>query len=233
MSIISIILLFFLLQIISSILINKSIVNNTISMCINKIYDLAETGDIIYFRWHTMDIDHEIISPFTHIGMIIVIGNIKYIIETHLAGDTSNIGVLTGGVNLYPLKLRINNYEGYTFLSKLNQINRPTDINVQDFITKIKDYKQNIPFQNDYKGYFINNCLAKRVLSIEPEKTQEMFCSEFIGFCLNELNITNNDFNFKCLVPIDFRYIKLNNQLLYRDLIKIIKSNNLNNLNNL
>lgn len=194
-------------------------------MFINDAYNLAETGDIIYFRWNTVAFEHEILSPFTHIGIVIIKSDgIKYILETHLAGDTSNIGIFSGGVNIYPLKLRLENYKGHKFISKLSNLFRPNYNDTQNFISKIDYYKKNIPFYDDYKEYFINHCLKNRIFYSELKDKNGMFCSEFIGYCLIELNIINKDFNFKCLVPGDFRFIKYNGKLLY-DTDNLIKIN--------
>lgn len=200
------------------------IIHMTTKMYIDDAYNLAETGDIVYFRWNTVAFEHELISPFTHIGIVIVKsdGN-KYILETHLSGDTNDIGIYKGGINIYPLKLRLTSYQGHKFISKLSNFARPSHKDIQDFIMKIDDYKNNIPFHDDYKGYFINNCLKNRIFNSELQNKKGMFCSEFIGYCLTQLNITSKDFNFKCLVPGDFRFIKYDNKLLYDkdNLIKI------------
>lgn len=203
--------------------IKNDLIYDTEQMHIDDIYDLCETSDIIYFRWNEVDFHHEIISPFTHIGMVVVKpDNQKYIIETHLSGDTSDIGTYRGGINVYPLKLRLNNYKGHTFLSKIKLEYKPNQNQIQDFILKINDYKSNIPFHDDYKGYFINNCLKNRLFNTPIEKKKGMFCSEFMGFCLKELNIVDDDFIFNCLVPGDFRYIKnKESKLIYQNLIKI------------
>ena len=202
------------------------IVYNTTKLNLDDAYDLAETGDIIYFRWKDVEFQHELISPFTHIGVVVSNqrSGEKYIIETHLAGDTSNMGVFTGGIHVYPFKLRLEKYEGHTFLSQLNDNDRPL-MNVPEFLGKVKQYKTTIPFHDDYNGYFKRNCLKNRICKncFDIEEKKGMFCSEFTAFCLKELGIVEQDFNHKCMVPGDFRYIENSDgRNIYKNLIKII-----------
>lgn len=229
------IILILLLLVCSVILNVLDILYYTKYINLDDAYDSVETGDLICFRWKEVALEHEFISPFTHIGMVIVKTNPitnkleKYIIETHLAGDTSDIGIYKGGINIYPLKLRINKYDGNIFLAKLDKSNRPRIENVNYFLSNTNKYKESLPFHDDYKGYFKNNCLKKRISTklncpkcFDIEEKNGLFCSEFVGFCLKELGILDSDFEHNCLVPGDFRFIKdSNNNILYKELLKI------------
>lgn len=204
----------------------NSILSNTVSRSRNDIINLADNGDLIYFRWNTVSFLHNIISPFTHIGVVIIKDNKKYIVETHSAGDTYNFGIYTGGVHIYPLNIRLNTYNGDIYLSQLKEKYRPNKIIIDDFVLHILKSKLKIPFYNEYVNYFTSKCLAKRNLKLTIKPKVGMFCSEFVGYCLKELKIVNNDFDYNCLAPGDFRYIKNddNTELLYNDkLIKLIK----------
>lgn len=219
-------ILYIILFVISIFLNINEILYKSLEKTVDEIYEMAETGDLVYFRWHEVDFKHEIISPFTHIGMIIELDNIKYIIETHLKGDTENIGVYTGGVHIYPLKLRLSKYEGYNFLTKLSTNAKPTNTDIMYFLENIDKYKE-IPFKNEYEDFYLQKCLKHNVCNdcfekSEPEQ-ESLMCSSFIGFCLKELKIVPRDFNYTCLTPNDFKFIKKNNKQIYNNIIKVKK----------
>jgi hypothetical protein len=184
---------------------------------LDEIYNLAENGDLIYFRWTKVSFLHEMISPFTHIGIIIINPetNEKLIVESHLAGDTKHIGNDKGGINTYPLKLRLSTYDGYTFLSKIKI--HPTDTDTLIFWRNLETFKSNIPFNNKYEEYFKKTCIKRRLCEgcFDVEKRDDMMCSEFVGFALKQLNILPKDFNHECLAPGDFRYINYINYINY------------------
>ena len=215
--IISLILLFIIHK-----LIHKSILlNDLINLNTNDVYELSETGDLIYFRWNEVALGNEMISPFTHIGMIIEINNKKYIIETHAKGDTKNMGVDTGGVHIYPLKMRLNYYEGNTFLVKIKNEYKPTYDNIKYFIEDINDLKA-IPFKENYKDFFYKKCIKRRVCDNcfgNEDITDTLMCSEFVGICLKKLKIVDDTFEYMCLAPYDFQFIKKNNSYIYENII--------------
>lgn len=191
---------------------------------LDEIYDIAETGDLVYFRWKEVVFSHEIISPFTHIGLIVIHPETKekLIVETHLAGDTSHIGIYKGGINIYPLKLRLSTYEGHAFLTKLKS--KPLERDSVKFWNNLKTFKSEIPFHDEYAEYFTKNCLKKRLCKncFDIDKKEGMFCSEFIGFALKQLNMVPQTFNHECLAPGDFRYIKNDKgEYLYGDIVKV------------
>lgn len=202
-----------------------TIVNTKKLKSLDEIYNLAENGDLIYFRWKEVSFFHEIISPFTHIGIIIINPETKekLIVESHLAGDTKHLGNDKGGIHTYPLKLRLSTYDGYTFLSKLKT--PPTDTDTSIFWKNIETFKSDIPFNNKYEEYFKKTCLKKRLCKgcFDTENKKDMFCSEFVGFALKQLNVLPKDFNHECLAPGDFRYINYNKEKLYGDIIAVKK----------
>jgi hypothetical protein len=208
--------------------IRKNYYINLNKIHINEICNLAETGDIIYFRWTDVDIMHEIVSPFTHIGLVIInpYTKHKYIIETHLKGDGKELGVLDGGIQQYNLNDRLQTYEGHTYLSKLKNVYKPNLDQVLKLISNFKAFKKDIPFYGDYSNYFKMNCIKYKLCNdcFTIEEKAGLFCSEFVGFCLKELQIVNNDFNYKCMTPGDFMYISdANKNLLYDDKLLQVK----------
>jgi hypothetical protein len=186
---------------------------------IDNTYESAKTGDLILFRWHSVDIFHEMISPFTHVGMVVELNHQKYILETHSPGDTLHMGYETGGVHLYPLKQRISMYKGSNFLLKLNK-----NYNISIDENMIVQY-YSIPFYDKYRQHYTEYCLPKKICNecISSKKLESMFCSQFIGFLLQETGILDKNVNIDCLIPNDFITIQNKNGKLYNELYKITK----------
>lgn len=176
-----------------------------------KFLDLVEPGDLILFKWHEVDILHEIFSSFTHVGIVIQIDDRLCILETHLKGDTKKMGYYTSGVNIYDLNQRIKEYEGDIFLLKLCQYQYKREVINQKILDKIEQYKQ-IPFYDKYREVYQNYCIPRLVQVDTHSKIQKegMFCSEFIGHILQDLDILDSSYDITCLTPSSF--IKLNNK---------------------
>ena len=80
-----------------------------------KLYDDCKTGDIIYFRWNSVNPLHEIFSKYTHMGMIVVMNNEKYIFENNPIKVAKMLGIDKSGAHLHNLQDRIDDYEGYIY----------------------------------------------------------------------------------------------------------------------
>lgn len=203
-----------------------------------------QTGDLVLFRWHTVDILHDIISPFTHVGIVIILNNKKYILETHLKGDTKHMGNEAGGVHLYELQKRIDMYDGDNFILKIKD-NLINDTNSQTLYNNFSLYSK-IPFHDNYTGHYKNYCLPKMACDkcFAYYERKGMFCSEFVGFLLQELKILDKKHPIDCLTPSSFLYLNIgndtnntnntnntndtnsaNNGLIYTDIYKIYKEN--------
>ena len=202
--IIIIILILIIIKIINFYIINinKKYIN------INNIDKYIKTGDIILFRHNKIDFIHEIISPFTHVGIIIIINNKSYILETHEKGSTVYMGFNNDGVNIYNLYDRLNKYNGITYLLKL--IKPLSNNNINYLINNIPKYLK-IPYINNYKNYYFYNCL----LSFNNNNKKGMICSEFIYYLLQDIFNNNINNNYKCTSPVDFIYNNLYEKKLY------------------
>jgi hypothetical protein len=180
---------------------------------IRSIYDIAETGDIVFFVYEHMYPMFKYIRPFiSHIGMIIVLPktNKKYILEIHSEGDKKNLGVSKkGGIHVYPLEWRVNNYKGNTYFAKLNSKDKPSCKDIIPFVNMIPYYKQNIQFEERFKKIAFKKILRNRLgIPIKLNKNNNMFCTNFVGYCLNKLNIiSENDM----ILPIEFLFLKNQN----------------------
>jgi hypothetical protein len=162
------------------------------------------------------------VRPFmSHIAMVIVSPetNKKFVIEIHAEGDKKRLGVnKKGGINIYPLEWRINNYIGKTYLAKINKHNKPSHKNIVRFINKILYYKQKIQFEENFKLIAFKR-MVKNIIGIPIilDKTNTMFCTTFIGYCLKQLNILDSNINTDdIMLPVHFLFLKnSNNQKLY------------------
>ena len=192
---------------------------NAIDM--DQLYKTCKTGDLIYFRWPSVDIGFRLFSKFSHIGMVYKESDEKvYILETHPEGDGSELGIDDGGVHLYNLKDRLNKYYGYCYLAKLKTDNKM--INYTQYIKENLDRYKQIPFDEGFRYTFIKSCFKK--LDYPVETTTPMCCSQFIGFILKDFGILHDHYNIFNFSPTSFVDLKYNDTLLYdNNILKIIK----------
>jgi len=189
-----------------------------ISQSFDEVYELAQTGDIIYFIHEHSYSFFKYIRPFmSHVAMVVVSPktNEKYVIEIHAKGDKKCLGVnKKSGIHIYPLKWRIKRYLGCVYLAKLNY--KLSIENIKQFINNIKDYQNNIPFDESFK---ITGC-KKLLFGVNINKDHKMFCTEFVGFCLQKLSVIQNYHHIT--LPIDFLFLQdSRSKKLYTQFYKI------------
>jgi len=172
---------------------------NTIN--VNKLYNECKTGDVIYFRWGTVNVLHELFCKYTHMGMVLEIDDDKYIIENHPKGFAKEIDIDNEGVQIYKLIDRIKIYDGNMYYSKLMTKIDPDKLNM--FYNNIEKYK-NIKFTELFGKYILNECVLNKIYKNECKYSDENYklCSEFVLFCLYELDIVKHNCN--CVFPSDF-----------------------------
>lgn len=171
-------------------------------------------GDLILFRWNSVGILHEMLSSFTHVGIVIN----GEILETHLKGDTESV---RGGVHLYNLKDRISKYKGSNYILKAKT--PLTKTQTKFILDNLEEYKK-IPFHDEYEKHFKNVCIPKMICKkcFKTHEKKSMFCSEFVGFILKELGILPVDYNLECLTPQSFLNLKdKNNNKIFGDVFKL------------
>jgi len=196
-------------------IVNKKYIRTNIKEVLKK----CKTGDIIYFRTQGADLLHSVVSYFTHIGMILrdPITDEVHIVETHAKGDTDHMGYHgVSGINLYNLEERIKQYAGTVYFGKLC-------IQVDEINEKIKECIEkcmNIPYDHDNRNHYINTCML--CIPTIRQETEQMFCSEFIGYILRYLNLISSDVNISCFSPTSFVGMKSESNELIFDEPKII-----------
>lgn len=195
---------------------NETKINNKTQLSFDKMKVVAKTGDLICFRWNYVDTLFRIFSNFSHVGMIIKIKGILYVLETHPNEDNK----VNSGVHLYLLESRIKKSLGTYFYTKLNT----TDTKRKKIETHVKlnlqKYKENIKFDDDFKFIFVQNFIYN-LISLKLQKKKTMFCSEFIGNILKKTHIYYHE-NLTSLHPGSFlNLIKKNKLNLYQPLLQL------------
>lgn len=175
---------------------------------LHNLDNICETGDLILFRWRYVDVGFRLFSKFCHAGIVYKDKNNNlFIIETHPEEfeDNDKETEPKKGVNIYPLKSRLQEYDGSCYLSKL--IHYPNlNINKNIIQTKINDYKK-IPFDDNFRNNFVKFWFFDR-LGLKKSKRNVMYCSEFIAHILKDLNVINNDIDASSFSPTTFLNLK-------------------------
>lgn len=191
---------------------------------LERILEMSKTGDLVLFRWNTVDALHEVFTSFTHVGMVVDIMGEKHILETHMEGDAVNIGVMDGGVHMYPFKQRVSAYDGEVFLLVRDQDIDETTEETFKLVTLPQLY--DIPFDDAHRDHFKHYCIPNMLCSwcmTRPDVRPGMFCSEFVGHLLKELKLQGSGFETGCLTPGDFVNIQNEQGKVYGHLFLILK----------
>lgn len=198
--------------------------NNTPTIKYKNLYKNVKTGDLIIYRWNTVDVGFRMFSKFSHVGMIVKKNKKLYLLETHPDENTNKKDKKSNdGVHLYLLKNRIEDYDGECFIAKLNP-KYDTKYITNNIINNLKEYKK-IPFDASFRDLFVYNYLKNLITPFDvtvPNK-ESMFCSEFIGHILYKTDIYRHDKNLASLNPGSFLDLKNNNnEQLYNYLKKVV-----------
>lgn len=176
---------------------------------IDIIYDKFKTGDLILFRskrWIRY------FTYFTHVGMIVDFNGKKYILDLNKK-KSKTFGVKSG-VKMYDLYDRIKQFKGDIYILSIDK-----NINIiNKFFLNLNNYF-NIKFDSNI---CIN--LIKIKLNIKLKNRDGMFCSEFIGYILQDLDILDKSYNIYTIFPKTFLKLKdVNGNQIYDNLYKIKK----------
>lgn len=184
-------------------------VHEHISM--DQLYKTCETGDLILFRWSFVDVGFRLFSKYCHAGIIYKDkkGDL-FIIETHPEefDDDKKETEPKQGVNIYPLRQRINEYNGSCYFAKLNRYTN-LEINTDIIDQNIKEYKK-IPFDDSFKYNYVKSWFFDQ-LKWKKQKRNVMYCSEFIAHVLKDLNIIHKNLDASSFSPSTFEH--LNNKI--------------------
>ena len=177
-------------------------------------------GDVILFRSTDVTFMHDYLTPFTHVGIIVEIGGEKKILEIHSEGDVKHMGLECKNVVVYDFETRVLYYDGEIYCLKLRE--RLSDETKEDFIVNKLPGLRKKKFYKDYINYTRNNCVMR---NRNTKGRGKMFCSEFIGHCLQQLGVISGLYNISCLFPGDFRSLKRGSEGIFCEVIKLNKYN--------
>ena len=189
--------------------------NITDTITLDDLIYKAKSGDIIYFKSDLYNLNtifgSHLVGPFTHIGMVFVIEDIKYIIELTDSTTLININITTPGIHLTPLEKRFTNYRGKIFLSTLSDFYKIDDNKVKKVTQKITQnfYKNTLQYPDSMRKYYLTHIIKKWFnIKIKKYNDNTMICSEFVKYMLRELGVLNKKENHKGILPSDFRILK-------------------------
>lgn len=166
---------------------------------LNNVLDICKTGDLIITRWNFVDIGYRLFCKYCHVCIIYRTNDNIYLIETH-PDEIDEDDHTRSGVNVYLLKDRIQNYEGTCYFLQLRKQNN----NYTTQIEKNLELYKSIPFSNDFRFLFVKNWIYHR-LNIPNNEKDSMYCSELIGFILQDINILDKKYTF--LSPDSFEHL--------------------------
>lgn len=188
----------------------------------------CKTGDLVITRWEHVDIGYRLFCKYCHVSMIYKNeSDEKFLIDTHPAEydeDDINMEFPRTGVNMYPLKERIENYQGTCYFLKLNKRK-----NIKDF--DFNKYK-NIPFSTDFRFSFLQNWFYNKLNVVTNKTDNTMYCSELTGHILQDIGILNKKIKINTLSPDSFEFLKENcdKQNLYNKPLAIIVDDHINQI---
>lgn len=198
----------------------KNNITDTISLD-DMIYK-AKTGDIIYFKSDLYNLNtifgSHLVGPFTHIGMVFIIEDTKYIIELTDSTTLTNINITTPGVHLTKLENRFTNYRGKVFLSTLSNFYKINDKQFEKVTQKVTQniYKNTLQYPDSMRKYYLTHIIKKWFnIRIKKYNDKTMICSEFVKYMLKEICVLDEKENHKGILPSDFRLLKDSNTLIY------------------
>jgi hypothetical protein len=187
-----------------------------------RIEDIAQTGDLVIFRWNTIDVGFRLFSKFSHVGMIVKQKGKLYILETH-PKEFPESEIDDSGIHLYHLKNRLNAYDGTYYFTQLNTSDNKREHLRKHVLNNLKKYKKEIPFDMNFRNIFVLNYFYN-LFNIKLPKREAMFCSEFIGTVLAKCKIYKHHKNISSINPGTFIEFKKNGENVYGPLYNILIS---------
>jgi hypothetical protein len=207
-----------ILYVLSSLYIDTEMIS-TPKLNYKKLLEIADTGDLIIFRWNIIDVGFRLFSKYSHVGMIVKHKNKLYILETHPNENLYSNEKDNSGIHLYSLKPRLLEYEGTYYFTKLKSTCSRQNLK-NHILQNLKKYKKDIPFDNNFRNTFVFNYIYN-LLNIKVSNRKEMFCSEFIATILENCKIYKHSKNLSSINPGTFLEFTKNNKQLYDSLYHI------------
>lgn len=182
-----------------------------------------DTGDLLLFHgehfWFSSLIEYATHSEFSHCGIVINIGDKKYMLESGLEYKNGN-RVL--GVQLTNIDLLLATYTGIIYSKKLeNYVNPIIEDEILEIFSKIKGD----PY--DYNPLHLLEVYFK-IDEGNQQRTTEFFCSALVAYIYTELGLLSKDTEWDLFTPQNICDLKLLQGASFGPLITV-KSNTLFN----
>lgn len=180
----------------------------------------VKTGDLLVCRsrYGAWDLPGRIMSPVTHVGMVVRDhSGACIVVETHAAGDTKQLGVAESGVHVYPLDQRIQTYEGQVYLCQMtSHLSAQQEHALRKALMDLKD----VPFESNYRRHFITHCfVGRRCPTGQPREA--MFCSEYLALALVHAGLLPSDTITECMSPSSLLDMQVNGYPLFTNLVRV------------
>lgn len=164
----------------------------------------ARTGDVVLFRWDRTGIVHDLVSVFSHVGLVVERDGQPWILETHKHGDARALGYEGGGVRAYPLADRVRTYPGAAWVLKLDRTRWQVDSRrLERAFSSLADR----PYDEDHVRR-LGSCFVETALGVGGSHgSRAMFCSEFVGELLKGAGVFARGYDTACLTPESFAHM--------------------------
>lgn len=184
--------------------------------------DSLRTGDVILFRWRGISGAHELVSAFSHVGLVVVPRDgTRWVVEIHKDGDARAMGVEGGGVRAYPLRQRVATYPGTAYALKLDRAR--FDVDAAAILGALPELVST-PYDTAHKTHLGEHCVPKAVCPScfgPSPKRDGMFCSEFVGVLLQRAGVLPSDTDTGCLTPESFVHVRVNGRRAFPALTRL------------
>ena len=153
-----------------------------------KTGNLFKTGDLVFFK--SLQSHHKIFtnSYFSHIGIVIMMGNIPNVLELNKTYEMQGM-TYEGGAKLYPLEERIKFYTEGAICIK--PINKPIDYQRLSLLPEIINWAKNVQYTNDDKKLWLTEYCTGNIWDSSTEYPFD--CAKFIANVLNKLRLFNKE----------------------------------------
>ena len=183
---------------------------------LENLLDIADSGDILLFRWKFINPEFRIFSKFCHVGIILRDSNQDlFLSEIHPLETDEKTNTTKKGVNVYPLKQRIQE------LQKMD--NRCYFLKSRIVIPNVEKNTwlySKIPFDDAFRLNFVKNWFFSKIGYKQQTELKSIYCSQFIYLILEDL--LNDEYNINNFSPdcIEHLHDKMGNKM-FNDIVLI------------
>lgn len=156
--------------------------------------DMSHTGDIIFFRSPKADLLHRLVSPLTHVALVVMHGvtGEPYVVEIH---DKDTVRGQPPGVHCYPARQRLGDFKGELVVVPVRAPLSSTKV------MRVYDTLLDVPYHPNVRPH-VAKCKLWPPHKRSPPSG--LLCSEFVAYILRSLGVMRGE--WKCLTPSDLMH---------------------------